>query len=270
MHFIWTTSKKGLVFPASGQPEPPLQQCQNDTEIPNSSDSRTRDPPYISGRLIYADSAFVGLAPPGLAGSWKTENKGYQFWTRANSIGHFCIPNIRPGRYSFLDLLVTTNILLTSTFFQDAESYWELLDILHLEVVQHYGKSLYANVPEKYRQYGLWQRYSELYPDQDLVYTVGHNNYPIDWFFAHVNRNMDNNTYVPTTWKIVFNLDSLDSNGNYTLQLALASANAAELQVRINDKDANTPHFTTGLIGKDNTIARHGIHAPPAGNNEVH
>ena len=31
-------------------------------------------------------------------------------------------------------------------------------------------------------------------------------------------------------------------------------------KVRINNPDAPTPHFTTGLIGKDNAIARHGIH----------
>lgn len=31
-------------------------------------------------------------------------------------------------------------------------------------------------------------------------------------------------------------------------------------QVRFNNQDRTAPHFTTGLIGKDNTIARHGIH----------
>jgi rhamnogalacturonan endolyase len=32
------------------------------------------------------------------------------------------------------------------------------------------------------------------------------------------------------------------------------------LKVRINDPKANPPVFSSGLIGKDNTIARHGIH----------
>ena len=31
-------------------------------------------------------------------------------------------------------------------------------------------------------------------------------------------------------------------------------------QVWFNDPSANPPHFTTGLIGGDNAIARHGIH----------
>ena len=31
-------------------------------------------------------------------------------------------------------------------------------------------------------------------------------------------------------------------------------------KVRINDPEANPPLFSSGIIGKDNTIARHGIH----------
>lgn len=86
--------------------------------------------------------------------------------------------------------------------------------------------------------------------------------------------------------------------GNYTLQVGLASANNARLevhqfissiidlfffffvsvmrmsewlwkltnflygddQVRFNDLNAKLPHFSTGLKGDDNAIARHGIH----------
>lgn len=47
---------------------------------------------------------------------------------------------------------------------------------------------LFINHPEKYRQYGLWNRYTDLYPHHDLVYTVGASDYRKDWFFAHVNR----------------------------------------------------------------------------------
>ena len=32
------------------------------------------------------------------------------------------------------------------------------------------------------------------------------------------------------------------------------------VQVFFNNKDMGVPHFTTGLIGRDNAIARHGIH----------
>lgn len=47
--------------------------------------------------------------------------------------------------------------------------------------------------------------------------------------------------------------------GLYTLRIALASAADAELQIRINNPKSDHI-FTTGLIGKDNAIARHGIH----------
>jgi rhamnogalacturonan endolyase len=39
----------------------------------------------------------------------------------------------------------------------------------------------------RFRQYGLWNRYSDLYPNDDLVYTIGISNVK-DWFFAHVTR----------------------------------------------------------------------------------
>ncbi|KAG5574228.1 hypothetical protein H5410_054362 [Solanum commersonii] len=116
---------------------------------------------------------------------------------------------------------------------------------------------------ERYRQYGLWDRYTEIYPDVDLVFTIGLSNYQTDWFFAHLNRyfyNDDGNkTYAPTTWQVLFDLEDVDQSSNYTLQLAFASAHEAELQVRFNDPEIDAPHYSTGLIGKDNAIARHGI-----------
>ncbi|KAM7518487.1 hypothetical protein LguiB_017449 [Lonicera macranthoides] len=74
---------------------------------------------------------------------------------------------------------------------------------------------LYVNHPDRFRQYGLWERYAELYPNGDLVYTIGTSDYKKDWFFA---------------------------------------------QVRINDPEVNPPIFSSGVIGWDNAIARHGIH----------
>ncbi|KAJ6730228.1 hypothetical protein OIU85_021061 [Salix viminalis] len=111
----------------------------------------------------------------------------------------------------------------------------------------------------RYRQYGLWERYAELYPSEDLVFTVGKSDYSKDWFFAQVTRKKDNATYEGTTWQIKFLLDEVNELAEYKLRLALATANVAELEVRVNEPNAN-PVFSTGQIGKDNTIARHGIH----------
>jgi len=46
-----------------------------------------------------------------------------------------------------------------------------------------------------------------------------------------VSRNTENNTYEPTTWQIIFEHQYDLMSGNYTLQLALASAADAYLQV---------------------------------------
>lgn len=75
---------------------------------------------------------------------------------------------------------------------------------------------------------------------------------------------MADNTYKATTWQIKFKLEETMGGGSsvYKLRIALASANQAILEIRVNDDNAtkNPPLFTTGLIGKDNAIARHGIH----------
>jgi len=47
---------------------------------------------------------------------------------------------------------------------------------------------LYLNHSDKFRQYGLWERYSELYPDEDMVYNVDVDDYSKNWFFMQVTR----------------------------------------------------------------------------------
>ncbi|GKF81199.1 probable rhamnogalacturonate lyase B, partial [Tanacetum coccineum] len=42
------------------------------------------------------------------------------------------------------------------------------------------------NDQNRFRQYGLWERYATLYPDVDLVFIIGESDYKKDWFFAHV------------------------------------------------------------------------------------
>ncbi|KAK2996012.1 hypothetical protein RJ640_013902 [Escallonia rubra] len=242
---------------------------------------------YINQELITANSAYVGLAPPGDVGSWQTENKGYQFWTQADVQGYFRIKGVLPGNYSLYSWVpgiigdykydvyieVTPGKAMRLGVLEyspprNGPTLWEI-GIPDRSAAEFYVpdsnptlmNQLYVKPnTEKFRQYGLWDRYTDLYPDNDLIYTVGLSNYQTDWFFAHVNRLVGNRTYVPTTWQILFDLKDIDQTGDYTLQLALASATTAELQVRINDPNAERPYFTTGLIGKDNAIARHGIH----------
>ncbi|XP_028802146.1 uncharacterized protein LOC114757310 [Neltuma alba] len=239
-----------------------------------------------SDDYIMAQGAYVGLAPPGDAGSWQRECKGYQFWTRTNEEGCFSINNIRSGDYNLYAWVpgfigeYWNNVVLTITPGceinvgdivyeppREGPTVWEIgipdrsaAEFCVPDPDPMYINKLYVNHPDKFRQYGLWEKYTELYPKEDLVYTVGVSDYRNDWFFAQVTRKKDDGTYQGTTWQIKFKLDNVVGGGTYRLRLALATANAAELQVRVNDPKQNPPLFTTGLIGKDNTIARHGVH----------
>lgn len=241
---------------------------------------------YISNDVISANGAYVGLAPPGDVGSWQTECKDYQFWTTADEDGYFSIKNIRTGNYNLYawvprfvgdyqsDALVTiitgSNIKMGDLVYEpprDGPTLWEIgipdrsaREFNVPDPDPKYVNRLFVNHLDRFRQYGLWSRYTELYPNEDLVYTIGVSDYSKDWFFAQVVREMDNKTYQGTTWQIKFKLDHVDRNSSYKLRVAIASATLAELQVRVNDPNANRPLFTTGLIGRDNAIARHGIH----------
>ncbi|KAM7279465.1 hypothetical protein ACFE04_006599 [Oxalis oulophora] len=242
---------------------------------------------YVSDDYIPGSKAYVGLAMPGDVGSWQRECKDYQFWTRADEDGYFFIYNILPGDYNLFawvpgfigDFKYDDVITITSGCDvdvgdliynppRDGPTLWEI-GIPDRSAAEFYVpdpnpmfiNKLYVNHPDRFRQYGLWERYAELYPDGDLIYTVGSSDYTKDWFFAQVTRKKDNNTYIGTTWQIKFKLDVLaDQSSNYKLRVAIASATVSELQVRVNDPKENPPLFTSGLIGKDNSIARHGIH----------
>ncbi|GMI82767.1 hypothetical protein like AT1G09910 [Hibiscus trionum] len=241
---------------------------------------------YISNENMIASGAYVGLAPPGNAGSWQMESKNYQFWTQANENGFFSIRNIHPGDYNLYawvpgfigdyrhEAVITISsgchIEIGDVIYEpprDGPTLWEI-GIPDRSAAEFYvpdpdpkhTNRLFVNHPDRFRQYGLWDRYTELYPDGDLVYKIGVSDYRKDWFFAQVVRKIGDNAYQGTTWQIKFELNNVDRNGIYKLRVALASATLAELQVRVNDPNSNRPLFTTGLIGRDNAIARHGIH----------
>lgn len=241
---------------------------------------------YINKTIFPAKGAYVGLAPPGEAGSWQRENKGYQFWTMTNDLGYFIIKNIRDGQYNIYASAPgfigdyrrdnAINITAGSAHYisdlvyeppRDGSTLWEIglpdrsaKEFYVPDPNPLYINKLFVNHTDRFRQYGLWEKYADLYPDKDLVYKIGVNNYSKDWFFAQVTRKLANKTYSGTTWQIKFELGNIAQNGTYKLRLALASAHISELQVRVNDAKTNDPLFTTGRIGRDNAIARHGIH----------
>nr|XP_019066431.2 LOW QUALITY PROTEIN: probable rhamnogalacturonate lyase B [Solanum lycopersicum] len=243
---------------------------------------------FISKQNVAASNAYVGLSPPGEAGSWQTENKGYQFWTKTDGKGNFIIENVIFGTYNLYatvpgfigDYKYTSNIKVTpgsniklGTLIykppRNGDTIWEIgipdrsaAEFFIPNPPSQFKVHKYKNNSEtKFRQYGLWEQYGVLYPKNDLVYNVGTSNYSKDWFYAQVTRKIGINTYNGTTWKIIFNLANVNIASNYTIQLALAAAEEADLHVLIiNDEKLQEPHFSTGNIGGSNAIARHGIH----------
>ncbi|RLM99730.1 rhamnogalacturonate lyase-like isoform X1 [Panicum miliaceum] len=241
----------------------------------------------VSGRLLVRDRfmsnddmpagrlAYVGIAAPGQPGSWATECKGYQFWTTADSCGSFTIGNVRAGVYDlyawvpgFLETTCCPINLGDLVFLppRSGPTLWEIgvpdrtaAEFFVPDVDPRYANRLFLH-KDKYRQYGLWERYAELYPDSDPVFTVGQSDHSKDWFFAHVTRKVGDG-YVPTTREIRFSLDRVVADGTYTLRIALAAAQMSRLQVHVNGGGARSGGvFTTPEFGGGNAIARHGIH----------
>lgn len=238
---------------------------------------------FVSNRPIYAKYGYVGLADPGAVGSWQTQTKGYQFWTRTDRTGRFLIKNVRPGTYNLYawvpgvvgDYKLDTNIIITpgSRNNLDVLTYnaprngptlWEI-GYPDRTAAEFYIPEPYPTLinplyiyNERFRQYGLWERYQDIHRTKDLVFTVGVSDPAKDWFYAHVLRNEAGHLQT-TTWQVLFQLADVPPRGYYTLQLALAAAHGANLKVWFNNQN-RSPDFSTGNIGTDNAIARHGIH----------
>ncbi|KAJ4807300.1 Rhamnogalacturonate lyase [Rhynchospora pubera] len=238
---------------------------------------------YVSTNDKPIDFSYVGLALPGQPGSWQGECKGYQFWTRADADGNFIINNVIPGNYNLYawvpgfvgDFMHNVTIFISAgcginlgvLIFEPPRvgpTLWEIgipdrsaAEFFIPDPNYRYPNKLYTKT-EKYRQYGLWDRYTDFYPIDDLVYLVGISDYKRDWFFAHAPRKVGEE-YHPTTWQIKFKISSTPKNSSYLLRIALAAAHMARLEVRVN-KPLEEALFNTYLFGDGNAIARHGIH----------
>ncbi|KAM3327860.1 rhamnogalacturonate lyase-like [Capsicum galapagoense] len=242
---------------------------------------------YINKNAFPAKSAYIGLANRGDVGSWQTDSKGYQFWTQTDKFGNFKINNVRPGIYglyswvpgvlgeykyaSNVAIKPGREIHLGKIIFEairNGPTLWEIgfpdrsaAEFFIPDPLPGFENHLYTNTTvHKFRQYGLWDRYNDLYPKGDLIYKVGVSDFRKDWFFAHAIRKNKDNSFSPTTWQILFNLKNVNNKGTYHLHIALASAAYAHLQVWINTPSKPRPWFDSSKIGNSNAIARHGIH----------
>ncbi|XP_044460522.1 probable rhamnogalacturonate lyase B [Mangifera indica] len=240
---------------------------------------------FVSSNLIPAKNAYIGLSSARTEGAWQTESKDYQFWVQTDSNGNFTIKNVVPGVYGLhgwvsgfigdylYNELVTISAgsqtelgNLTYVPLRDGQTLWEIgfpdrtaTGFFVPDVNLMYVNKLFVNSPEMYRQYGLWDRYTDVHPQSDQVFTIGINDPKKDWFFAHIDRRGPKKKHLPSTWTIKFYLASVIS-GIYKVRLSIASATRSDLKVYINYIDNGHLAFEEMNLGMDNTVCRHGIH----------
>lgn len=166
------------------------------------------------------------------------QTHGYQFWTKTDETGDFCIENVRPGNYS-LYAYATTG---------DVTDMLEKDDITVVEGEQNLGtidwtptcytdrlwiigendrRSSEFNLSDSMRQYGLWDK-----SPASLTYTIGESNPKKDWYYAQTKAG---------TWIIKFNLDkTYTGKASLTASLAGATNAGSTVAVAVNGVSRGT------------------------------
>ncbi|MFS7913232.1 putative rhamnogalacturonan endolyase [Helianthus anomalus] len=224
---LWDDAKRQHVYPVFGSNQMAVETSGWPYSFPASEDfPKSNQRGMVYGKLLVRDrfvnsndmpinGAYVGLAPLGEVGSWQRECKDYQFWTTTDENGVFSINNIRTGNYnlyawvngfigdyrndSSITITPGCNINVGTLVYEpprNGPTLWEI-GIPDRSAAEFYVpdpnplfvNKLFLNQPQnKFRQYGLWERYGELYPEGDLIYTIGESDYSKDWFYAQVPR----------------------------------------------------------------------------------
>lgn len=213
-----------------------------------------------------AAGAWVGLAQPLPGKDFQNDSNGYQYWTKADARGSFTIPHVRPGTYT---LYAFTNGAVGQFEMQGAvvkagnnhagDLVWN---------VPRHGKVLAweLGIPDRraaefrhgneYFKAYLWRDFSKTMPNP-LTFTIGRSNPAKDWNYAQGSYLKGDNP-VTWPWNINFQLAKVPPSGTARLTVALASAERARVNVRINGADLET-YYPAESGG--NTLLRQGIHA---------
>ncbi|KAK6917277.1 Rhamnogalacturonan lyase, domain III [Dillenia turbinata] len=128
-------------------------------------------------------------------------SKAYSLWTDAKQQLHGFVPGFIGNYLDSTPVTIITVQLGDLAFVppRDGPTVWEIgypdctaIGYYVPDVNPKSVNKLIVNSPEKYRQHGLWERYTDLPPAADQAFTIGISDPKKDWFFAHVARSPDN------------------------------------------------------------------------------
>jgi len=196
---------------------------------------------------------------------WQRDAKYYQFWSCADSDGHFSIANIRPGTYTlhaFADGVLgefsKANVTIRPGQPLDlGELVW---------IPERFGRPLWEiGIPNRsaeefrhgddYWHWGLYLKYPEEFPD-DVNFTIGKSDWRKDWNYCQPPRlTPEGNFQRESTWTINFNLTEVPV-GPLTLRLSFCGARAGtHVTVKVNGDYVGE----TGPLPEDGVMHRDGI-----------
>ncbi|HWX19119.1 MAG TPA: polysaccharide lyase family protein [Candidatus Binatia bacterium] len=243
--------------------------------------SRTNRPPP-AGSYGYGRGGF----PPYV--DWQRDAKFYQFWARADALGRFAIPNVRPGTYTLHAIAdgVLGEFTLTNITVSPGEA--KSLGTLTWTPLR-FGRTLWEiGVPDRtarefrhgdhYWQWGLYFDYPKEFP-QDVNFIIGKSDWRRDWNYVqppHLEtRNVpvvgeedeQAETSTPrrarfgggdvrsTTWAITFSLPEAP-RGSVTLRLAFCGTHAGcDVEALANGRSIGE----TGTLPSTSAMQRDGI-----------
>jgi rhamnogalacturonan endolyase len=220
---------------------------------------------------------------------WQRDAKFYQFWTRADTKGHFAIRNVRPGNYTLHAISdgVFGEFTLTNLTLAAAEK--KSLGKLQW-TPNHFGHTVWQiGIPDRtarefrhgdhYWQWGLYFDYPKEFPN-DVNFIIGKSDWRKDWNFVQPPRIETRNVAVigeddetsdnaprrarfggrdvrSTTWSITFPMPE-PPIGKATLRLAFCGTHAGcNVEAFANDNSIGE----TGPLPSTSAMQRDGIRA---------
>jgi hypothetical protein len=225
----------------------------------------TADRGTVAGQFIINDpykpsvkgqNAWVGVTQiTNDEGQWQFECKTYHYWVKTDSAGHFSIPNIRPGIYTFLGYTdgavgeyQVQNVVVTAGGVTDlGNQTWS--------IPRNKGKLLWEiGVPNRkadeyrlgdfdYCEGHVQNKFRETFPNP-IEYQVSARNWDSALCYAHTSYPDTDSTRAPWKWRVHFTLpNTIPATGNATLTIAYASADHANQYLYVNDESKLFTNF---------------------------